>query len=131
MNGIPDLDVDIMHDSKIMSKINNRKDYCQNLYAAMCNNEFQKIDMWQVLCDHRWSCSWRTAGGIIADFLGHGNYMDWYCSGSLGLFRCQDSDSYQYDQTWQNFVIEGTVTEEIAEDLRRIGWSVIPYEDSD
>ena len=64
--------------------------YAQNLYAAMCNREFVKNDVWPILTDNRWSCSWRHAGGIIADIQQEGDYIDWYCSGIRGELTEQD-----------------------------------------
>jgi hypothetical protein len=55
--------------------------YAQNLYAALCNNDFVKNDVWPLLTDKRWSCSWRYAGGIIAHIKQEGDYIEWYCSG--------------------------------------------------
>lgn len=102
--------------SKVMvDKVRTNDSYAQNLYAAMCNNEFQKNDVFPILTDKRWSCSWRYAGGILADMTGMGDYMDYYCSG-IGP---TDSDTYK------NFVAESVVTDEIRKDLFDLGWVVI------
>jgi hypothetical protein len=45
------------------------------------------------------------AGGIVADIIRSGNYMDWYCNGN-----------------------EGVVTDEIKLDLMMMGWTIKPYE---
>jgi hypothetical protein len=45
------------------------------------------------------------AGGIVADIIKDGNYLDWYCSGN-----------------------ESFVTDEIKLDLMMMGWIVKPYE---
>jgi hypothetical protein len=95
--------------------------YAQNLYAAMCNREFQRNDTWPRLTDQVWSCSWRYAGGIVADMCGKGDYMDWYCSGIR-------NDGYQDDTDVAypaGFVAEGVVTDEIRADLFELGWLVI------
>jgi hypothetical protein len=47
-----------------------------------------------------------------------GDYIDWYCSGICG----EQGIDYEPPLT---FVSEGTVTEEIGHDLRRLGWIVI------
>lgn len=53
-----------------------------------------------------YSCSWRYAGGLVAEIRDQGeDYMDFYCSGN-----------------------EGEVDECVAEDLASLGW--IPLEDS-
>ena len=108
--------------------------YAQNLYAAMCNREFVKNDVWPRLKDERWSCSWRHAGGIIADIQQEGDYIDWYCSGIRGPLSEEDKldmtqeqiDDYNYRST--KIVGEGHVTDEIRNDLLKLGWIVIDDE---
>lgn len=104
------LEYDLRTTEWILEKVRASTSYAQNLYAALCNNEFQPQEMWEILKDVRWSCSWRYAGGIIADMCGKGDYMDWYCSGS-------------YDEP--NYVGEGQVTEEILADLLKLKWNVV------
>jgi hypothetical protein len=104
----------------------------------MCNNDFVKREMWPILKDQRWSCSWRHAGGIIADMRQEGDYIDWYCSGIR-------NDGYQNDEDTQTeltieqeairkkfdaYVPESVVTDEIENDLHRLGWIVVKYVDS-
>jgi len=93
-----DLEYDLFKTDWIVSKCKNSK-YAQNLYAALCNNRFFKSD-------EEWTCSWRQAGGIVADIrnIGEG-YMDFYCSGN-----------------------ESVVTPEISNDLLNLGWLIKPYE---
>jgi hypothetical protein len=102
------------------------KPYAQNLYAAMCNNEFQKQDTWEVLTDNRWSCSWRAAGGVVATLCEQGDYMDWYCSGMGGFADNQTDPASYYEET--GYVKEGKVTDEIRADLLRLGWVAIATE---
>lgn len=104
------LEYDLLTTDWILEKVRNSKTYSQNLYAAMCNTDFVKNDVWPRLQDQRWSCSWRYAGGIIADMRESGDYIDWYCTG-IG-------DKKEY-------VGEGHVTDEIREDLLKLGWIVI------
>ncbi len=114
-----DLERDLFHCSWLVAKVRARRDYAQNLYAALCNNQFQKQEVWNVLKDQRWSCSWRSAGGIVADLEDRGHdYMDWYCSGMINGHPDDDSDP---DPT-KDFVPEGTITEEILQDLDVLGW---------
>lgn len=103
-------------------KVRASETYAQNLYAAMCNMQFQKMEIFPILKEERWSCSWRSAGGIVADLREEGDYINWYCSGINPYY---DDDEYQK----LNYVPEGTVTEEIRQDLRKLGWIPIPYKD--
>ena len=106
------LEYDLRSTDWILKKVRESDTYAQNLYAAMCNTDFTKNDVWPILHEDTWSCSWRYAGGIIADMRETGDYMDWYCS---GIGRCGDA------------VSEGVVTDEIREDLLKLGWLVRDY----
>lgn len=108
------LEWDLVTTDWILEKVRASKVYAQNLYAAMCNNDFIKREMWPILKEQKWSCSWRYAGGIIADMRQEGDYIDWYCSG----IREEYGDGY---------VPEMTVTEEIEQDLHKLGWIVVKY----
>ena len=112
------LEEDIRACDWMLKKVQDRETYAQNLYAAMCNNVFQRNEVWPRLRDEYWSCSWRSAGGIVADLRGQGDYIDWYCSGIMGV---GEADSFQ------GYVSESTVTDEIRQDLFAIGWTVEPY----
>jgi hypothetical protein len=106
----------IKNSAWMCEKIKSSDIYAQNLYAALCNNEFQKIDVLPILKDERWSCSWRYAGGIIADIQEKGDYLDWYCSGIQMLEVDDDS------KDTSSVVPEGKITQEIKDDLKLIGW---------
>jgi hypothetical protein len=106
----------IKNSAWMCKKIKSSDIYAQNLYAALCNNEFQKIDVLPILKDQRWSCSWRYAGGIIADIQEKGDYIDWYCSGIQMLEVDDDS------KDTSSVVPEGKITQEIKDDLKFIGW---------
>lgn len=113
---------DLRTTSWILDKVRASEVYSQHLYAAICNNDFQRIEVWPVLKGETWSCSWRYAGGIIADMREEGDYIDWYCSGiGSGLGNGDEDGS-------KGYVGEGSVTDEIRQDLRRLGWSVINEE---
>ena len=99
----------------ILNKTRSSESYAQNLYAAMCNNGFIKMDVIPILKQEEWSCSWRYAGGIIADMRQEGDYIDWYCS---GIRNPKDEP--------KDFVPEGCITAEIRNDLQRLGWAVAP-----
>ena len=108
------LEYDLRSTRWICDRTKSTKTYAQNLYAALCNNLFQKNEVWNILQDKQWSCSWRHAGGIVADMREEGDYIDWYCSGIQG----------EPDEDWVDLghVPEGTVTDQIREDLFRLGW---------
>jgi len=112
--------------------VNNAKasdSYAQNIYAALCNNDFTKLAVMPILKEQKWSCSWRHAGGIVADMQGKGDYIDWYCSGIGGLGGFNDNETY--DISKNGYVPEGTVTEEIQEDLQKLGWVVVTNDKDD
>lgn len=128
-----------MKDAKwFVDKVRTSESYAQNLYAALCNNAFQKTEVVSILKDEVWSCTWRYAGGIIADIRCEGDYMDWYCSGigDTGLYNedgltMELSEEQLADMAMiAKFVPESIITEEIREDLEQLGWVVVPYEDS-
>lgn len=77
--------------------------YAQHLYHSLCNTDWIRNEFYPLLRQDPdkdfWHCSWRYAGGIVADLREEGDYMDWYCSGS-----------------------EGYIDEEVAADLAEIGW---------
>lgn len=110
------LEHDLLNCEWLRNKVRASARYSQNLYAAMCNQSWQKLDVLDILADHEWSCTWRYSGGIIADLREEGDYMDWYCSGiGGGLGNGDETGTKAY-------VSEGQVTEEIEEDLKQLGW---------
>ena len=127
-----DLVEDIYRDDEILNKIRTREDYAQNLYAAWCNMQWCKKELWPTLRQDPdkdlWSASWRGAGGIIAQFRKEGDYMDWYCSGMGGVatYNLEEGEAYM---SKMKYVPEGTITDEIATDLDRLGWFPVPYDD--
>ena len=114
---VNNMEYDLRSTDWILEKVRNNDTYAQNLYAAMCNNEFIRNDVWPILTEQRWSCSWRYAGGIIADMQEKGDYINWYCSG------IRDHDANHPDL--KNYVGEGHVTDEIRSDLLKLGWITI------
>ena len=115
------MEYDLRSTGWILKKVRASECYAQNLYAAMCNNDFQKLAIIPILQDQRWSASWRHAGGIIADMREEGDYIDWYCSG-IG----NDELGHGLNGAKGNgYVPEQTVTDEIREDLKQLGWIVI------
>jgi len=122
---INNMEYDLLTTDWILEKVRASESYAQNLYAAMCNNGFIKLEVIPVLKGEEWGCSWRYAGGIIADMQQEGDYIDWYCSGIAGG---DEPDVYNeaYDLKRKNYVPEGRITDEIRNDLQRLGWAVAP-----
>ncbi len=70
------MEYDLRTSDFMLAKVRSSKSYSQNLYAAMCNRTFQKNEVWATLKNQTWSCSWRYAGGIIADMREQGDYIN-------------------------------------------------------
>lgn len=129
---IDNMEYDLRSTKWICDKVKSDDVYAQHLYAAMCNNDFTKNDVWPILTDKRWSCSWRYAGGIIADMQEKGDYIDWYCSGikdgnELSNAEFKELTAHQQELYLQAkaYVSESVVTDEIREDLFKLGWIVL------
>ena len=93
--------------------------------------QFQKLDVMPILKDQRWSCSWRHAGGVVADMQEKGDYIDWYCSG-IGNFDNGyglDGTVPKLDDDGRTYVSESHVTDEIKEDLKKLGWVPVEWEE--
>lgn len=100
------LDKDLLADPEIQERVKDLA-YAHKLYAALCNTQWQPDDVMDILREHTWSASWRTAGGIVAELRDCGeDYVDWYCSG-----------------------LEGCVHEDIRRDLKRLGWTCVEEDD--
>jgi hypothetical protein len=119
------LEWDLRTTDWILNKVRGDKTYAQNLYAALCNNDFIKKDTLELLLENTWSCSWRYAGGIIADMLEEGDYIDWYCSGSRLITTEDGAPGHEItDVKKRQYVSESMITKEISGDLDRLGWLV-------
>lgn len=103
-----------LYNSKEVIEVVKDKDAATRLYSALCNVEWKKISSTESLTEDElvhilkgedvWSCSWRYAGGLIANirnihYQANEDYMDFYCAG-----------------------MEGIVSDDICELLRNIGW---------
>lgn len=105
-----DLGDDLLNTPWVAEKARASRDYAKSLYAALCNNEFQKICVFEALKNTSWYCSWRGAGSLVSTLCNIGSYhttdyLDFYCSGN-----------------------EGNVTQEVAEDLKKLEWRVLGNE---
>ena len=116
------LEYDLRSTKWICDKAKASEIYAQNIYAALCNQDWQKNDVWPLLKGETYSCSWRYAGGIVADMIESGDYIDWYCSG------IRDEDSTLAES---GFVPESVVTEEIREDFFKLGWIPVASDSDD
>ena len=133
------LEYDLRSTEWICQKAKDSEVYAQNLYAAMCNMRWCKLDTTnalEILKDNHWSCSWRHAGGIVADMIEEGDYIDWYCSGirNDGFDDPEEPKELTEEQRlrkemYAKFVGESVVTEEIAEDLRKLGWVPVEWDE--
>jgi hypothetical protein len=116
------MEYDLRSTDWILEKVRASDSYAQNLYAAICNNDFQKLAVVPILTEKTWSASWRYAGGIVADMREEGDYIDWYCSG----IRNDPEYDPEVNVSFPNgYVPESVVTDEIREDLKRLGWIVV------
>ncbi len=98
----PSLEKELLSLDGLTERLHHDPDFARALYAALCNNKFRYENAESP--EEYWSCSWRYAGGIVAQIqnLG-GDYIDFYCSGN-----------------------EGKVTPEVHALLASLGWSVTP-----
>lgn len=131
---VRNMEYDLLTTDWILEKVRADEAYAQNLYASMCNNGFIKLEVIPILTQEEWSCSWRYAGGIIADMRQQGDYIDWYCSGirDIGVYApAEEGEQLTVEQQARaeivkRYVGEGCITDEIRNDLQRLGWAVAP-----
>ena len=131
---INNMEYDLLTTDWILEKVRADDAYAQNLYAAMCNNGFIKLDVIPILKNEEWGASWRYAGGIVADMQQKGDYIDWYCSGirDVGVYApAKENEEFTEEQLARKSVVdryvpEGCITDEIRNDLQRLGWAVAP-----
>lgn len=92
--------------------------YAQAVYASMCNMMWKQKRTFKNPFPKIYSCTWRYAGGLIAEIRDVGeDYLDWYCSG-ISNFR----DDYN-----DGSIPEGHVREDVERDLNNLGWVKRPY----
>lgn len=120
------LEYDLRSTKWICDKAKASESYAQNIYAALCNQDWQRNDVWPLLKGETYSCSWRYAGGIVADMVEEGDYINWYCSGIRGG---DEPDAIDIPFEQKKFVPEGTVTDEVREDFFKLGWIPVDHVD--
>ena len=108
------LERDVRSADWLVDKVRTNEIYAQNFYAALCNNQFAPKDVWSLLKDLSWTCTWRYASEMIADIRQTEDYLTWYCSGTG--FSGTD---------FAGFVEESFVTDEVKNDLDQIGWLIL------
>jgi hypothetical protein len=92
----PNLETDLMSSVRIAELVQDRR-FAEDLYRALCNTSWFRNGK-------EWDCTWRMAGGIVADLRDRGEeYIDFYCSGG-----------------------EGNVTTEVAAEFAQLGWTGTP-----
>lgn len=117
------LEKDLKTSTWIVNKVKENDTYAQNLYAALCNNEFVKNEILPILKEEFWSCSWRYAGELIAEIKGSGDYLDYYCTGLTNATY----DTVQDAKIFHNklHMSEGEISDEVRTDLLNLGWMII------
>lgn len=74
---------------------------CKEIWSALANVTWHHIASKQ-----EYSCSFRYGGGLIAEVRGHGDYMDWYCSGPYATIT---------DEIRRTFKKEGWIADDMSE----------------
>lgn len=109
---IPSLEDDMKSSPLVRSLLKNRE-VAEQFYAALCNMQwvYRKNITEKAIFDRlagkdkTWSCTWRYAGGLIAEIRDNGeSYLDFYCSGH-----------------------EGTVNDLVKDTFNKMGWYEQPY----
>ncbi len=116
------LEADMAKDAIVIKYLQDRNTAIL-FYSALCNMRWKKrqdipeadliIEKLRGVDTRIWHCSWRHAGGIIADIRNANyntkeDYMDFYCSGN-----------------------EGHVTGLVRECFDRMGWYPLPWKDDE
>lgn len=122
MSNERDVETDLKNNLEVCQKIASSDVYAQHVYAALCNQQFFPKGAPQN-DDTVWSCTWRYAGGLIAEIRNahyhepqhtgiEEDYIHWYCSG-MGML--------------EGAVSEGVVTDEMRQMFNNMGWDIVAY----
>lgn len=109
-NPVFNLERDVKRTWWMVDQIRHDQVYAQNLYAAMCNNVFGPYDVWAILKNVTWDCTWRYAANMVAE-IREEQFNDWYCSGVQLLNP--------------DYVPESVIVPTIENDLEKLGWIVV------
>jgi len=116
------LEVEMAGDAIVITYLKDR-DIAVQFYSALCNMRWRKInalpddqriiEKLKGIDSNIWSCSWRFAGGIIADIRNSNyntneDYIHFYCSGN-----------------------EGDVSDIVKECFKRMGWEPCPWDNNE
>lgn len=92
--------------------------YCQNLYAALCDNDLVQNDSISIIMESTVVVTWRTSSDIVSGLLAPESiYLDFYLSGMI--YADESPEAMK-----AGFVQEGTITDEIRADLLQVGWLI-------
>jgi hypothetical protein len=108
------LERDVRTANWVVDRIRSEETYAQNFYAALCNNNYTPKDVWGILSNITWNCTWQQAAEIISDIRQDHNPDIWHASGSN--FKITD---------FAGFVEESYVTHEIESDINQLGWILV------
>lgn len=111
-NPVFNLERDIKKTWWMVEHIRTNEVYAQNLYAAFCNNQFGPYDVWAILKNVTWECSWSYAANMVAE-IREDLFDRWYCSG-VQLIN-------------PDFVPESVIVPTIERDLEKLGWLVVDH----
>lgn len=107
------LEYDLRNSHEIVCKICEYDVYAQNVYAALCNNDFAPKDVWAILKNLTWNCSWHYASELVAS-IRREPQLQWYYTGKP-----------EFVSQSTGYVPESVITPEVHSDLDQLGWVVL------
>lgn len=93
--------------------------YCQRLYAALCNTVVVRENPSDIIAEHYVTHSWRDAAKVAAEFRSRVEsvgYVDFYIAG----LSVDELNAFNESCT----IVEGIITDDIRVDLKSLGWMV-------
>lgn len=115
----------IKQSSMIIEKINESITYAQHLYAALCYNSFQHLDLVSILQNDKEYYTRMDSEMLVSSLQHVKNVNNWRNNKShispmeFGELCIDEQEVYLEAMS---FVDEGCITYEIANDLKSIGW---------